>query len=85
MSVFNNIASLTLVENNNDIYRRKLASTLPPCVPYLGIYLGDLTYLNECMKKDRGDSSRAQQYNDRLTQVFLLQLVLIVVHVLKQQ
>lgn len=32
-------------ENSYQAYRKVLANTKPPCIPYIGIYLRDLTYI----------------------------------------
>nr|KAJ3421634.1 RasGEF [Polyrhizophydium stewartii] len=67
-AVFEKIAELASLDNNNDAYRRRLAHAKPPCVPYLGTHLGDLTFVYECLKKDRGNPARAHQYEEREAQ-----------------
>ncbi|KAH6577262.1 hypothetical protein BASA61_003678 [Batrachochytrium salamandrivorans] len=67
-AVFDKIAELASLDHNNDCYRRRLESTKPPFVPYLGTHLGDITFVSECMKKDKGNLQRIQQYEERVTQ-----------------
>ncbi|KAI8922679.1 hypothetical protein BC831DRAFT_506487 [Entophlyctis helioformis] len=71
-SVFDKLAELASLENNNDVYRRRLAQAKPPCVPYLGTHLGDLTFVFECLKKDKGNPQRAKQYEERHAQFYVL-------------
>ncbi|KAJ3029651.1 hypothetical protein HDV00_009467 [Rhizophlyctis rosea] len=68
-AVFEKLADLMSPMNNSEAYRNKLAGCKPPCVPYLGTWLSDLTFLNECLKKERGDPARAQQVVDREGQI----------------
>src|SRR5690554_6781327 len=35
------------VEGNSKNYRAALHNSNPPCIPYLGTYLGDLTFMDE--------------------------------------
>ncbi|OAJ39792.1 hypothetical protein BDEG_23614 [Batrachochytrium dendrobatidis JEL423] len=67
-AVFDKIAEIASMENNNDTYRRRLENTKPPFVPYLGTHLGDITFTYECLKKDKGNPQRIQQYEERDTQ-----------------
>eukprot|EP01094_Clydonella_sp_ATCC50884_P017153 TRINITY_DN2930_c0_g1_i4.p1 TRINITY_DN2930_c0_g1~~TRINITY_DN2930_c0_g1_i4.p1 ORF type:complete len:663 (-),score=176.22 TRINITY_DN2930_c0_g1_i4:230-2110(-) len=67
----------TLSSNNAfKVYREVLASTNPPCIPYLGVYLTDLTFIDENPNNLNGlvnffkrrliynVISRVQQYQD---------------------
>ncbi|KAJ3258771.1 hypothetical protein HK103_003365 [Boothiomyces macroporosus] len=49
-------------------YRQALAAARVPFIPYLGITLSDLTYVWECIKKDKNKPERVAQYNERLIQ-----------------
>ena len=40
----------------------------PPIVPYLGINLTDITYVWECIKKDKDNQDRKAQYKERMSQ-----------------
>jgi hypothetical protein len=40
----------------------------PPIIPYLGINLGDLTYVYECLKKDKNNPDRKEIYIERMLQ-----------------
>src|SRR5690349_7629153 len=35
----------TLMENNFRVVREKIHVCQPPCIPYLGVYLSDLTFM----------------------------------------
>jgi len=45
LALFNEFSSL--LENNYKEMRELLSNTSPPCLPYLGIYLTDLTFIQE--------------------------------------
>ncbi|KAJ3044144.1 hypothetical protein HK097_001581 [Rhizophlyctis rosea] len=68
-AIFEKLADLMSPMNNSGSYRAKLANCKPPCVPYLGTWLSDLTFLNECLKKEKGGPGRAQQVSEREAQI----------------
>ncbi|KAI8907616.1 hypothetical protein DFJ77DRAFT_474645 [Powellomyces hirtus] len=68
-AVFDKMCDLMSPLSNSESYRRRLAEAKSPCVPYLGMWLGDLTFLNECIKKEREDPARAQQALERQAQI----------------
>ncbi|KJE95510.1 hypothetical protein CAOG_05959 [Capsaspora owczarzaki ATCC 30864] len=45
--VFDVLCQLTSNAGNYKIYRRMLAAVKPPCIPYIGIYLTDLTFIRD--------------------------------------
>ena len=49
-------------------YRKYLANCTPPLIPYLGVNMGDLTYVYECMRKDKSNPARQEQYAERSLQ-----------------
>ncbi|KAJ3388081.1 RasGEF [Lobulomyces angularis] len=51
-------------DRNSEMYRKKLTASKKPCIPYLGIFLADLTFLNEALKKEMNEA-RTQAVNDR--------------------
>ncbi|KAJ3318360.1 RasGEF [Boothiomyces sp. JEL0866] len=66
--IFDSLADLVSMENNSQKYRQALATARVPFIPYLGITLSDLTYVWECIKKDKNKPERVAQYNERLIQ-----------------
>lgn len=64
---FDAICNVLSPANNATNYRKRLNEASSPCIPFLGIHLGDLVYLDEARRKElsRGDgtaaSKRAQQ------------------------
>ncbi|KAJ3021680.1 RasGEF [Thoreauomyces humboldtii] len=68
-AIFDKMCDLMSPLSNSDAYRRRLSEAKAPCVPYLGTWLGDLTFLNECIKKEREDPARAQQLHERQAQI----------------
>jgi len=38
---------LTNMENSYKTYRNALKTIEPPCIPYMGVYLSDLTFIDE--------------------------------------
>ena len=47
IALLETIKTLVSPEKNHKVYRELLKSTTPPCIPYLGIYLADLTFIEE--------------------------------------
>ncbi|KAJ3162038.1 hypothetical protein HDU86_005736 [Geranomyces michiganensis] len=68
-AMFDKMCDLMSPLSNSESYRRRLAEAKTPCVPYLGTWLGDLTFLNECIKKERDDPARAHQAAERQAQI----------------
>ncbi|KAJ3137777.1 Ras-specific guanine nucleotide-releasing factor RalGPS1 [Geranomyces variabilis] len=68
-AMFDKMCDLMSPLSNSESYRRRLAESKAPCVPYLGTWLGDLTFLNECIKKERDDPARAHQAAERQAQI----------------
>ncbi|KAJ3185669.1 hypothetical protein HDU87_000293 [Geranomyces variabilis] len=68
-AMFDKMCDLMSPLSNSESYRRRLAEAKTPCVPYLGTWLGDLTFLNECIKKERDDPTRAHQAAERQAQI----------------
>ncbi|KAJ3270442.1 hypothetical protein HDV01_007802 [Terramyces sp. JEL0728] len=66
--MFDCLAELVSMDNNSQKYRQAIATARVPFIPYLGITLGDLTYVWECIKKDKNKPERQAQYNERLLQ-----------------
>lgn len=50
-ATFDKLSTLMSSENNFAAYRRQLAASSPPCIPYLGLCLSDLVYLLEIDKQ----------------------------------
>ncbi|KAK9238170.1 ras guanine nucleotide exchange factor domain-containing protein [Lipomyces kononenkoae] len=46
-SLFTELKSIIVYEKNYASYRTLLRNTNPPCIPYLGVYLTDLTFADE--------------------------------------
>ncbi|KAK9353016.1 ras guanine nucleotide exchange factor domain-containing protein [Lipomyces doorenjongii] len=46
-SLFAELKSIIVYEKNYASYRTLLRNTSPPCIPYLGVYLTDLTFADE--------------------------------------
>ena len=70
--IFLKLSELIAPENNSQLYRQVLSSSKPPCVPYLGTHLGDLTYVYECIKLNTKNPDKVYQLNERKIQVCLL-------------
>ncbi|KAJ3182279.1 RasGEF [Gaertneriomyces sp. JEL0708] len=68
-AAFDKLCELMSPLRNSEAYRKRLAESKVPCVPYLGTWLSDLTFLNECLKKERTDPTRGSQAADRQTQI----------------
>ncbi|KAI8895453.1 ras guanine nucleotide exchange factor domain-containing protein [Globomyces pollinis-pini] len=66
--LYQKLTEVTSIDNNNEKYRRKITGSKRPCIPYLGINLMDLTYVWECIKKDRDNRERISQYTERKLQ-----------------
>jgi hypothetical protein len=66
--VFQKLEEITSIENNNEKYRKIVNASKPPFIPYLGVYLSDLTYIYECLRKDKDNSERKAQYKERQIQ-----------------
>ncbi|KAI9219122.1 ras guanine nucleotide exchange factor domain-containing protein [Blastocladiella britannica] len=47
LSLLNDLRTITDPSRNFATYRELLASVLPPCIPFLGRYLSDLTFLED--------------------------------------
>lgn len=45
LSAFEKMNNLMSPDNSYQAYRKVLKKTKPPCIPYIGIYLRDLTYI----------------------------------------
>ncbi|KAJ3143234.1 RasGEF, partial [Irineochytrium annulatum] len=72
-ATFDRVSELFSSENNNDVYRRRLAQAKAPMIPYLGVYLGDLTLSNEARKVEMmAGISRAQQLAEREAQLEIM-------------
>eukprot|EP01121_Diplochlamys_sp_Union-15-3_P001341 TRINITY_DN11168_c0_g1_i1.p1 TRINITY_DN11168_c0_g1~~TRINITY_DN11168_c0_g1_i1.p1 ORF type:complete len:471 (-),score=56.73 TRINITY_DN11168_c0_g1_i1:49-1263(-) len=54
--LFDNLNKLVSRDNNHKILREYISNVSPPCVPYLGIYLTDLTFVAEGNKDFIGDN-----------------------------
>jgi hypothetical protein len=50
--LFDKMAQVLSPEDNAQRYRKRLQRTVPPIVPFLGVHLGDLVYLNEAKRKE---------------------------------
>jgi hypothetical protein len=66
--VFQKLEEITSIENNNEKYRKIVNASKPPFIPYLGIYLSDLTYIHECLRKDKDNPDRKAQFKERQIQ-----------------
>ena len=49
LALHDSLLELMSQENNWERYRNVLGSEDPPCIPYLGVYLTDLTFLDDAM------------------------------------
>ncbi|RKP20447.1 ras GEF [Rozella allomycis CSF55] len=49
--LYERLLEIMSMKDNNKAYRERLLNTKPPCIPYLGLYLSDITYLIETIKK----------------------------------
>ncbi|KAJ3097777.1 RasGEF [Phlyctochytrium planicorne] len=67
--LYDKMSTLMANESNSEAYRKKLSQAKPPCIPYLGIYLGDLTFTYEAWKSVRGDESKLNQCIEREAQM----------------
>jgi hypothetical protein len=47
LGIYDQLLALMSQENNWKLYRECLGSEDPPCIPYLGVYLTDLTFLDD--------------------------------------
>lgn len=45
--IWNRLEALTASESNHAAYRQSLHTINPPCVPFLGLYLTDLVFLDD--------------------------------------
>ncbi|KAI9206128.1 uncharacterized protein BJ171DRAFT_41707 [Polychytrium aggregatum] len=68
-AIFDKLSELMSPLNNCESYRQKLAQAKSPCIPYLGLFLSDLTYLNEALKKERALPGRDRQIREREDQM----------------
>ncbi len=55
---FDKLADFLSSENNSEKYRKRLNGCKPPCIPFLGLHLSDLTFINEAI---RAGSDRAER------------------------
>lgn len=46
-NIFDNLRSITDCSRNYAIYRSRLKENLPPCLPFLGLILTDITFIEE--------------------------------------
>lgn len=52
--ILKELQTLMSADRSYNMYRAELSSVQPPCIPYLGIYLRDLTYFEEGGASDNG-------------------------------
>ncbi|KAI8848622.1 ras guanine nucleotide exchange factor domain-containing protein [Chytridium lagenaria] len=67
--LYDRISALMSTDNNSEAYRKKINQAKIPCIPYLGIYLGDLTYIYEAWRSVKGDEARVLQCIEREAQM----------------
>merc|ERR1712097_137910 len=46
------LQALVSIDGNREAYRHALLSATPPCIPYLGVYLTDLTFIEDGNKDE---------------------------------
>ena len=56
-STYEQLQELMSQENNWQKYRQSLGSGDPPCIPYLGVYLTDLTFLDDANPNTLGNGA----------------------------
>ncbi|ANB15313.1 Ras family guanine nucleotide exchange factor CDC25 [Sugiyamaella lignohabitans] len=70
---FQNLKKLLIPDKNFAYYRSKLKDQSPPCIPYLGLYLSDLIFIEEGNAKTRPLPSGTEGINldryERLTKL----------------
>lgn len=52
-TVFNHLKEIASPERNFAVYRQQMRGKEPPCIPFLGVYLSDLTFLVEGNARER--------------------------------
>eukprot|EP00053_Salpingoeca_punica_P017661 m.170697 g.170697 ORF g.170697 m.170697 type:complete len:815 (+) comp17254_c0_seq3:452-2896(+) len=60
-AVFEKLESLTSSEGNNKAMRDQIAAAKLPCIPYLGLYLTDLTHINVASRQGQDAEREAQK------------------------
>lgn len=53
-------------DQSYSMYRKKLSDSTPPCIPYIGIYLRDLTYIESTPGKREKDGEQGIRFNQNL-------------------
>jgi len=48
--IFESLTEILSTNNNSEKYRKKLQKAKPPCIPYLGVHLSDITFAIEAGK-----------------------------------
>lgn len=68
--IFSKLETLFSPENNSSNYRKKLKKSNPPLVPFLGVHLGDIYFLNEAKKKElsKGEFDLARQRESQISE-----------------
>jgi hypothetical protein len=69
--MYDKISGLSDPKDNMAMYRKRLAQCKPPCIPYLGTHLSDLTFVYECLKSDKNNPARESHAKERTLQVNL--------------
>lgn len=66
MMIFEKLNKLMSPEGSYSKYRKTLANAKPPCIPYIGIYLRDLTYIESTPGKREIDGKQDIRFNQNL-------------------
>lgn len=69
IEILEHLNSLMSPDQSYSMYRKKLAESNPPCIPYIGIYLRDLTYIESTPGKREIDGLEGIRFKQNL-QVF---------------
>lgn len=68
-NLYDKMCELLSPNDNYSKYRRKLKRTASPLVPFLGVHLGDLIYLNEAKRKEMAKVENLEAARQRESQI----------------